>query len=201
MKKFLLISAMMVVGFMGGLFYAHLVEPPVPSTAVVAVTEEPAPPKKAASKPAAASISRVQKLRIQRQSMRNSAEQFFAGLDEEECDLDPSNLQLYADDARYTMRYRLPDGAERSFEMDAENFKSFGIDAARALALSRLECSSQGRFFQVEDGRVRVHEQRTLEAMYHGDSVEVRQERTLIIGPDNGGNWVIHEITGIGVIR
>ncbi|MCG8544346.1 MAG: hypothetical protein MJE12_09080 [Alphaproteobacteria bacterium] len=201
MKKIFLIAAMMVVGFMGGLFYAHLVGPPVTSTAVVTVSEEPAKSEKVISKPAAASISRVQKLRMQRKAMRHSAEQFFAGLDEGECNLDPANLQLYADDARYTMRYRLPDGEEKSFELDAASFKSFGIGAVRELALSGLECSSQGRFYQVEDGRVRVHEQRTLEAMYHGDTVEIRQERTLIIGPSNDGDWVIHEITGIGVIR
>ncbi|MGI9387668.1 MAG: hypothetical protein ACR2OX_09580 [Methyloligellaceae bacterium] len=198
MRTFWIVIGMMIVGFMAGLFYAYLPGSSEPSTIVVTVAEKP---KKPDTKRAAASILRAQELRARRLSMRNSAEEFFANLEDDECDLDPANLELYADDARYSMRYRLPDGEEKSLELRGKEFKSFGIGTAKELSVSGLQCTTRGRFFQVEDDRVRVHEQRTLEAIYQGDSVEIHQKRTLVVGPNENGDWVIHEITGAGVIR
>jgi len=195
----LLITVMMGLGFFGGLFYASLTQGPAPAPIPVAAPDFSVPDSKDAA--AAASILRARQLRDRRRSMRAEAADFLSELDEAGCTLDPAAHDHYADAGSYSMKFNLPDGSERKFEMTGAQFKGFAVDAAAELKLSNLDCDQSGRYFQVENDTVRVHENRRIEARLNGESVEIQQKRNLVLRQDDDGRWQIQEIKGVARIQ
>lgn len=195
----LLITLMMGLGFFGGLFYASLTQGPAPAPIPVAAPDFSVPDSRDAA--AAASVLRARKLREHRRSMRAEAADFLAELDEAGCTLDPAAHDHYADTGSYSMKFNLPDGTERKFEMTGAQFKGFAVDAAAELKLSNLDCDQSGRYFQVENDTVRVLEDRRIEARLNGEIVEIKQRRNLVLGQDDDGRWQIQEIKGVARIQ
>lgn len=199
MRIVLLITVMMGLGFFGGLFYASLTEGPAPAPIPVAAPDFSIPDAKDAA--AAASVLRARELRDRRRWMRTEAEAFLSELDEAGCTLDPAEYDRYADAGSYSMRFSLPDGSERTFEMTGEQFKGFAVDAAAELKLSNLDCDQTGRYFQIEKDTVRVLEDRRIEARFNGEVVEIKQKRNLVLSQDEDGRWKIQKIKGVARIQ
>ena len=199
MRVFFLIAAMMVLGFFGGLFYAHLVFVPSPLP-VRTATEDGASPRPP-PKPAAAAIARAHHERQRRRRLQEAAEAFLSELDELGCALDPIDREYYSDTAKYSMRYELPDGSDRNLEMTGAQYKAFGVTPVDELNLSALDCDQSGRFFKIDKDSVRVLEHRKFDAIYDGQAVEIEQKRKLVMHQNEDGKWVIQELTGAAAIR
>ncbi len=199
MRIALIVTVMMGLGFFGGLFYASLTQGPAPAPIPVAAPDFSVPDAKDAA--AAASVLRARQLRDRRRGMRAEAEAFLSELDEAGCTLDPTQFDRYADSGSYSMKFNLPDGSERKFEMTGEQFKGFAVDAAAELKLSNLDCDQSGRFFQIEKDTVRVLENRRIEARLNGKIVEIQQKRNLVLTQNDDGDWQIQEIKGVARIQ
>lgn len=199
MRIALLITVMMGLGFFGGLFYASLTKGPAPVPVPVAAPDFSVPDAKDAA--AAASVLRARQLRDRHRRMRAEAESFLSELDEAGCTLDPAEYDRYADAGSYSMKFSLPDGNERTFEMTGAQFKGFAVDAAAELKLSNLDCDQSGRYFQIEKDTVRILENRRIEARYKGEIVEIQQKRNLVLSQDDDGLWKIREIKGVARIQ
>ena len=195
MRAFAFVAIMMIIGFAGGIFYGEFFSPApeVPQTVAVAGQAD----KKAEAKRNPNAIAAAASLRYaEKREMRLSAQDFFSELDEYGCTLEPSALERFSDTARFSMEYRLPDGTDRKLEMSGADYKAFGMNPEAELGLDGVDCRRQGRIYQVENGAVRVHEERVLDARYRGQAVEIQQTRVLVVGPSEDGDWMIQELTG-----
>ena len=195
MRAFAFVAIMMIIGFAGGIFYGEFFgpAPEVPQTVAVAGQAD----KKAGAKRNPNAIAAAASLRYaEKREMRLSAQDFFSELDEYGCTLEPSALERFSDTARFSMEYRLPDGTDRKLEMSGADYKAFGMNPEAELGLDGVDCRRQGRIYQVENGAVRVHEERVLDARYRGQAVEIQQTRVLVVGPSEDGDWMIQELTG-----
>ena len=206
MREFALIIGLMLAGAIAGITYAYLSETPLPrEPAAVAAAPEAAVKRKRAAARSKPGNKRPQVSRAQRRAtvrrLRAGAERFFARLDSLGCSLDPANSDLIVDAARYSMSYRLLDGSRKTLEMSGAEYKAFGLQPSRELNLTELQCTTQGRFYKVENTFVRVREQRSLAAKQDGRTVSLQLDRTILVGPDAAGQWVIHEIAGKGTLR
>ncbi len=206
MREFALFIGLMLAGAIAGISYAYLSPSPLPQEpAAVAKAPDSAAKRKRRAARSRSRKKRQQVSRAQRRAtvrkLRAGAEQFFTRLDTLGCSLDPANSDLILDGARYSMSYRLVDGSQKTLEMSGAEYKAFGLQPSRELNLYELECTKQGRFYKVEKSFVRVHEQRSLAAKQDGKKVSIQLDRTILIGPDAAGVWVIHEIAGKGTIR
>ncbi len=206
MREFALFVGLMLAGAVAGVSYSYLSESSLPpaSTAVADARDTAAKKSRSAAKSKRkkkrTQVSRAQRRATERK-LRAGAERFFAQLDSFGCSLDPANSDVIVDGARYSMSYQLVDGSRKTLEMSGAEYKAFGLQPARELNLAQLECVTQGRFFKVESSFVRVREKRSLMAKQDGKKVSLQVDRTILVGPNAAGAWVIHEIAGKGVVR
>ena len=206
MREFALFVGLVLAGAVAGISYAYFSSGPLPSgPAAVSAAPEPAAKRKrraarSKSRRKSPQITRAQR-RATTRKLRAGAKQFFARLDSLGCSLDPANSDLIIDAARYSMTYSLVDGSQKTLQMSGVEYKAFGLQPSRELNLYELECTKQGRFYKVENSFVRVREQRSLAAKQDGRKVSLQLDRTILVGPNAAGVWVIHEIAGKGTIR
>lgn len=213
MRAFGFIVCMILLGFLGGAIYGRYFDsgPSVDRSASVSEASKKKLARKKARrkktrragtarrKPREKQLTPAERAAAARK-LNAGAKRFIAEIDAMGCALDPADPDLLMDGARYSMKYRLADGSQKTLEMSGTEYKAFGLEPAHELGLTALECANQGRSFKVDDKVVRVGETRNFTADQQGQPVKIRLDRILLVGPNASGNWVIHEISGRGVI-